>query len=103
MKDPDGKVECVDVLWILDYYHRGCLPTWRNVKREGSEMEIEYKGFSVITGADRDGSTDLWNGRYRILDEKGVVIYESFVDPQSEQEAAEEAAKQKAHEWIDAR
>jgi hypothetical protein len=104
MKDSSGKAECVDVLWILDYYHRGCL---RNVVQhkegEGSEMEIEYKGFSVITGADRDGSTDLWNGRYRILDEKGVVIYESFVDPQSEQEAAEEAAKQKAHEWIDAR
>jgi hypothetical protein len=66
-------------------------------------MEAEYKGFSIITGADRDDSTKLWNGRYRILDEKGIVIYESFVDRQSGQDAAEEAAKQKARQWVDAR
>ena len=66
-------------------------------------MKVEYKGFSIITGADCDDSSRLWNGRYRILDEKGIVVYESFVDPRPEQEAAEEAAKQKAHEWIDAR
>ena len=66
-------------------------------------MEAEYKGFSIITGADCDDITKLWNGRYRILDEKGIVIYESFVDPQSGQEAAEEAAKQKARQWVDAR
>lgn len=66
-------------------------------------MEAEYKGFSIITGADLDGNTNLWNGRYRILDEKGIVIYESFVDPQSDQAAAEDAAKRKAHQWVDAR
>jgi hypothetical protein len=66
-------------------------------------MEAEYKGFSIITGADCDDSTGLWNGRYRILDEKGIVVYESFVDPGPGQEAAEEAAKRKAREWVDAR
>jgi hypothetical protein len=66
-------------------------------------MEAEYKGLSIITGADCDDSSKLWNGRYRILDEKGIVVYESFVDPRPDQEAAEEAAKQKAREWVDAR
>lgn len=66
-------------------------------------MEVEYKGFSIITGADCDDTTSLWNGRYRILDEKGIVVYESFVDPHPGQEAAEEAAKRKAREWVDAR
>ncbi|MGH8685349.1 MAG: hypothetical protein ACREUM_08380 [Nitrosospira sp.] len=64
-------------------------------------MEIKYKGFSIITGAECDDNSGVWNGRYRILDDKGMVAYESFVEPLSDQEEANEAAKKKAHEWVD--
>ena len=65
-------------------------------------MEIKYKGFSIITYAECDDNSGVWNGRYRILDDKGMVAYESFVEPLSDQEEANEAAKKKAHEWVDA-
>lgn len=65
-------------------------------------MEIKYKGFSIITCAECDDNSGVWNGRYRILDDKGMVAYESFVEPLSDQEEANEAAKKKAHEWVDA-
>ena len=35
-------------------------------------MEVEYKGFSIITGAECDDVSNLWNGRYRIQDEKAL-------------------------------
>jgi hypothetical protein len=64
-------------------------------------MEIKYKGFSIITAAECDDNSGVWNGRYRILDDNGVVAYESFVDPLTNKEEANEAAKKKAHEWVD--
>jgi hypothetical protein len=44
-------------------------------------MNNNYKGYSIVPDSERDQSSGLWNGRYRILDEKGIVIYESFVEP----------------------
>jgi hypothetical protein len=66
-----------------------------------SDMNAGYKGYSIITAAERDDSTGLWNGRYRILDDKGVVVYESFVEPLHDQGKADEAAAMAARAWID--
>lgn len=65
-------------------------------------MEIKYKGFSIITGAECDDVSNLWNGRYRIQDEKGIVVYESFTEPSSNQTEANNSAKKSACEWVDA-
>ena len=65
-------------------------------------MEVKYKGFSIITGVECDDTSCLWNGRYRIMDDKGIVAYESFVDPRSDQQEARDAAEKSAHQWVDA-
>jgi len=65
-------------------------------------MEIKYKGFSIISNAECDDNSGRWNGRFRILDEKGVVAYESFTEPRSNQNEAYDDAKQSAYEWVDA-
>ncbi|SHL96575.1 hypothetical protein SAMN05216428_11044 [Nitrosospira sp. Nsp11] len=64
-------------------------------------MNADYKGYSIVVGADHDDTTGLWNGRYRILDDKGIVVYESFVEPLPDQDQAGEAANVAAREWID--
>ena len=64
-------------------------------------MNIEYKGYRITAWAERDDTTGLWNGRYRILDEKGVVAYESFADPLDDESKAHEAASSKARAWVD--
>ena len=64
-------------------------------------MNADYKGYSIVAGADHDDITGLWNGRYRILDDKGIVVYESFVEPLSDQDQAGEAANVEARAWID--
>jgi len=64
-------------------------------------MEVKYKGFSIITSAECDGHSNLWNGRYRIINDNGVVAYESFAEPCSDQIPAQEAAIKSAHEWVD--
>ena len=64
-------------------------------------MNADYKGYSIVAGADHDDTTGLWNGRYRILDDKGIVVYESFVEPLSDQDQASEAANVEARAWID--
>ncbi|BCT68937.1 MULTISPECIES: hypothetical protein [Nitrosospira] len=64
-------------------------------------MNANYKGYSIVAGADHDDTTGLWNGRYRILDDKGIVVYESFVEPLSDQDQAGEAAGVEARAWID--
>lgn len=64
-------------------------------------MAIDYRGFNIIVAAEYEDKSGMWNGRYRILDEKKVVVYESFVKPCADQEKASEAAKKAAHVWID--
>lgn len=64
-------------------------------------MNTEYKGHSIVTASERDDSSGLWNGRYRILDNKGIVIYESFVEPSNDEDKAYEAAGAAARDWID--
>ena len=64
-------------------------------------MNVDYKGYSIVTGSERDDPTGLWNGRYRILDEKGMVVYESFVEPMQGENEAQEAADVEARAWID--
>ncbi len=65
-------------------------------------MEIKYKGFSIISAAQCDDTSGLWNGRYRILDARGIVAYESFTEPRSDQKEAYDAAQKSAYEWVDA-
>lgn len=64
-------------------------------------MNADYKGYGIVAGADHDDTTGLWNGRYRILDDKGIVVYESFVEPLPDQDQAGEAAGAEARAWID--
>ena len=64
-------------------------------------MNADYKGYSIVTASEHDDSTGLWNGRYRILDDKGIVIYESFVKPLHDEDKAYEAANVEARAWID--
>lgn len=65
------------------------------------DMNAGYKGYSIVTASERDDSTGLWNGRYRILDDKGVVVYESFVEPLHDEDKADEAANVEARAWVD--
>jgi hypothetical protein len=67
-------------------------------------MDIEqgkYKGYSVITSAEQDGVTHLWNGRYRILDNDGMVAYESFTTSVNDEAEAQKMADTEARAWID--
>jgi hypothetical protein len=63
-------------------------------------MNTEYKGYRITAWAERDDTTGLWNGRYRILDDKGVVAYESFAEPSDDKHSAHEAASAKARAWV---
>lgn len=64
-------------------------------------MNVNYKGYCIVAGTDYDDPTGLWNGRYRILDDQGIVVYESFVEPLSDQDQANDAANVAARDWID--
>lgn len=62
---------------------------------------IEYKGYNIVASAEHDDTTGLWNGRYRILDNDGIVVYESFATPVAEESKAPETANTEARAWID--
>lgn len=62
---------------------------------------VDYKGYRIVASAEHDDTTGLWNGRYRILDNDGIVVYESFATPLSEESEAQEAANVEARAWID--
>jgi hypothetical protein len=64
-------------------------------------MNCDYRGYSIVSAAERDDSSGLWNGRYRILDDKGIVVYESFVEPLHDEEKAAITANAQARAWID--
>ncbi len=64
-------------------------------------MNIDYKGYTIITAPERDDPSGLWNGRYRIMDDEGIVVYESFVEPLRDEDKAYEAANAAARAWID--
>src|SRR6476660_5102089 len=72
------------------------LDKWR------TNMNIEYKGYRITAWPERDDTTGLWKGRYGILDQKGAVAYESFVEPLDDENKTHEAASSKAREWVDA-
>ena len=46
-------------------------------------------------------TTALLNGRYRVLDSDGVVIYESFATPVEEESKALGAGDTEGGAWID--
>lgn len=61
----------------------------------------DYKGYKIIASTEPDDTTGLWNGRYRILDQAGIVVYESFSTSLDEESKAQEAAHTEAKAWID--
>jgi hypothetical protein len=67
----------------------------------GGNMNTDYKGYTIITASERDDASGLWNGRYRIMDDEGIVVYESFVEPLHDEDKAYEAANVAARAWID--
>ncbi|MBA4141808.1 MAG: hypothetical protein H0X43_02140 [Nitrosospira sp.] len=64
-------------------------------------MKADYKGYRISTWPEQDNVTGLWNGRYRILDDKEIVAYESFAEPVHDENEAHEAANVEARAWID--
>ncbi|HEY6044298.1 MAG TPA: hypothetical protein VIU43_05315 [Nitrosospira sp.] len=62
---------------------------------------VDYKGYKIVASAEPDDTTGLWNGRYRILDREGIVVYESFSTSLDEESKAMEAANTEAKAWID--
>lgn len=62
---------------------------------------VDYKGYKIVASAEPDDTTGLWNGRYRILDREGRVVYESFSTSLDEESKAKEAANTEAKAWID--
>lgn len=65
------------------------------------DMNDEYKGYRITAWPERDDTTGLWNGRFRILGSDGAVAYESFAEPVDDENAAHEAASAKARAWVD--
>ena len=63
--------------------------------------DVKYKGYAILASAEYDDSLNRWNGRYRILDQDGIVVYESFTTPLDEEGTAQEAAEAEARAWID--
>ncbi len=63
--------------------------------------DVKYKGYGILTSAEYDDSLNLWNGRYRVLDQDGIVVYESFTTPLDDERTAQEAAEAEARAWID--
>ena len=64
-------------------------------------MSTEYKGYTIVASTEYDDSSALWNGRYRILDNDGIVAYESFTASLNDESKAQEAADKEACAWID--
>jgi len=64
-------------------------------------MNVEYKGYCIITGSDYDDASKCWNGRYRIMDDNDIVVYESFVEPSRDADEAQAAADREARAWVD--
>lgn len=60
-----------------------------------------YKGYNILTSTEHDSTIGLWNGRYRIQDKGGKVVFESFVPPLKEEGESLEAANAEARAWID--
>lgn len=67
----------------------------------GGDMNTDYKGYTIIAASEWEDASGLWNGRYRVLDDKGIVVYESFVKPLQGEEEAYRAANAEARAWID--
>jgi hypothetical protein len=65
------------------------------------DMNDEYKGYRITAWPERDDTTGLWNGRFRILASDGKVAYESFAEPVDDENKAYEAASAKARAWVD--
>ncbi len=61
----------------------------------------DYKGYRIVISSEHDDILNLWNGRYRILDKNGIVVYESFSTALNEETKAQEAANVEARAWID--
>jgi hypothetical protein len=77
------------------------LPGTRTLGDEMNAEQRTYKGYSILINTEKDDTLGLWNGRYRILDKDGKVVYESFVPPLDEESKAQEAANIEARAWVD--
>jgi len=64
-------------------------------------MAIQYKDYSILVSGELDSVSGDWNGRYRIMDEEGIVVYESFSDAAGSEEEALADAEEAAYAWID--
>ncbi len=64
-------------------------------------MTKQYKGFSILVNAEQDDTTGDWNGRYRIMNDEGVVVYESFSDVAATEDEAVSDAEDAAYAWVD--
>ncbi|MCE7915314.1 MAG: hypothetical protein DYH15_11715 [Nitrosomonas sp. PRO4] len=64
-------------------------------------MAIQYEGYTILVSGELDNVSGDWNGRYRIVDREGIVVYESFSDAAGSEEEALADAEAAAYNWID--
>ncbi len=63
--------------------------------------QTTYKGYSIFINTEHDDTMDVWNGRYRIQDKDGKVVFESFSPALNAESKAQEAANVEARAWVD--
>lgn len=64
-------------------------------------MEKEYKGYTILINAEQDDINGDWNGRYRIMSDESVVVYESFSETVDNEKEAVSEAEEAACAWVD--
>lgn len=64
-------------------------------------MAKNYKGYTILINAEQDDINGDWNGRYRIMSDESVVVYESFSGTVDSDKQAVAEAEEAACTWID--
>jgi hypothetical protein len=90
-----------ELYWQPKMVFKHALPGTGTLGDEMNAEQMTYKGYSIFIHTEEDVTFGLWNGRYRILDKDGKVVFESFVPALDEESKAQEAANVEARAWID--
>lgn len=63
--------------------------------------ELKYKNNKLMISANYDSISQLWNGRFKVINPKGAIVIEDDVDQLSLETEAIAIAEKKAKAWID--
>lgn len=64
-------------------------------------MATKYNGYTILINAEQDDISGDWNGRFRIMNDENIVVYESFSETVDSKKEAVADAKEAAFAWID--